>query len=185
MTIFKGTLYYALRTVSVLLTIALVVICLFFGWIFICNLAHMDVPTLGPFKIYLMLTDSMAPRINIDDAVIVNSSVAPGKLGKGDIITFSAFESDTVITHRIVSVEDGDQSYSFRTKGDNNNSEDSFTTPASRVIGKYIFKIPRLAAVFNTTRERPYIIAIVVVAVIVLQILIGVAIKYMKPETAP
>lgn len=180
MALLKNTAYYFVKVVTVAIMACLIVVCMFFGYLYYCNLASMQVPTLGPFQIYIVLSDSMAPYIVKDDAVVV-SKADPEKLKQGDIITFTAFESDVTITHRIINVEKTDQGYEFRTQGDNNNTEDSFVTTEDRIIGKYFLKIPKLQSFMNITIQRPYAIAVIVGVVILIQFLLGLAEKALKP----
>lgn len=176
--------YGAVKTISILLTIALIIICVFFGFLAFCSFAGMDVPTLGPFKIYLVLSDSMAPEIITDDAIIITKTT-PETLEIGDVITFYAFESDTIITHRITGIEQTGQGYEFTTKGDNNNIEDSFTTPGDRVIGKYLTKISKFGGFLNGVTARPYIIALIIIPILLIQFLLGLLEKSLKKAISP
>ena len=177
----KNIAYYAVKTASILLTVALIILCAFFGFLYYCNLRGMEVPTLGSLQIYVVLSESMEPDILVDDAIIVNTSVTGNDLAVGDVITFRAFESDVIITHRIIGVERTDQGYEFRTKGDNNPSMDLFTTPEDRIIGRYVMRLPQLASVLELTVERPYLIAIIVASVILTQLVLGFSEKKLKP----
>ena len=69
------------------------------------------------------------PTINVNDGVVVQRVLEENSLKVGDVITFSSrdinYEGLTV-THRIVGkqiVQSGE--FVYRTKGDNNNVEDS------------------------------------------------------------
>ena len=89
------------------------------------------------FRTYTILTGSMCPNINPGDiVVVVNKNKA--SLNKNDIITFKA--NNTVITHRIVDIKDS----TYITKGDNNNVVDPFTINYEDILGKVIFKIPKM-----------------------------------------
>ena len=178
----KSIAYYAVKTASILLTAALIVLCAFFGFLYYCNLRGMEVPTLGSLQMYVVLSESMEPEISVDDAIIVNTSVSSDDLEIGDIITFRAFESDIIITHRIIGIERTENGYEYRTKGDNNPSVDLFTTPEYRIIGRYVMRLPQLASTLALTVSRPYLIAIIVASVILVQLALGFAEKKLKPE---
>jgi len=178
----KHSMYYAVKTAGIILVAFLVAVCLFFGYLFYCNIVEMEVPTLGPYQIYVVLSDSMAPLLRVDDAVVINTSAPAGELAAGDVIAFYAFESNVIITHRITGAEQTAAGYEFSTKGDNNNIEDNFTTPQDRVIGKYVSKIPGLARFMTFSVERPYFIALLVLAVIGAQFLLNIAEKKLMPE---
>ena len=178
----RDTAYYAVKTFSVLLTTMLIMVSLFFGYIFYCNHVGMDVPTLGSFKMYLVLSDSMAPVMHEGDAIIITSSPQPGELEPDDIITFFAFGGDVTITHRITYAESTPQGYVFHTMGDNNSDPDPFTTPQDRVIGRYIVRIPNFAGFLQLSESRPHFIAMMVGVVVVLQFAIDALQKILKPK---
>ena len=177
----KSIAYYSVKTASILLTLVLIVLCAFFGFLYYCNLRGMEVPTLGSFQMYVVLSESMEPEILMDDAILVNTSVTSDNLAINDVITFRAFESDIIITHRIIGIERTENGYEYRTKGDNNPSADLFTTPEERIIGRYVMRLPQLASVLALTVERPYLIALIVASVILVQLILGFTEKKLKP----
>lgn len=101
-------------------------------------------PLLGA---YIIISPSMEPTIKVEDAIIILRHEAKD-LEVGDIITFLSSDprySGLTITHRIVGIEkskNGD--IFFRTKGDNNNTEDTALVSAKNVFGKVILKIPKI-----------------------------------------
>ncbi|MCL1974908.1 MAG: signal peptidase I [Firmicutes bacterium] len=179
----KNLGYYTVRTFSLILTICLVLVCLFFGYLYYCSIAHMEVPKLGPFRVYMVLSPSMTPVFNMDDAVII-CNTNTDKLEPGDIICFTAFENNAVITHRITNKEITAHGYEFRTKGDNVSDEDVFVTPQDRIIGKYIMRIPKLQTFLDLTKQKPYILVGLVVLILLIQFLCGVAERKFKPVIA-
>lgn len=97
----------------------------------------------GSFKYYLLVvgSDSMAPNIKVGDMVLVEKITDKDVLQVGDVLVYNY--SDKVILHRIVSKSSVDGRIYFKTKGDNNNVEDSWSVESESVIGKINFKIPR------------------------------------------
>ena len=99
------------------------------------------------FDAYIIVTPSMVPTINVQDAIIVGRK-DPEDLKQGDIISFLAtdsYYSGKVITHRVVGVEESmNGSLLFRTKGDHNNVADSSLVNEEDIYGKVIFRIPKL-----------------------------------------
>lgn len=180
----KHAIYGAVKAINLLVTVILIIVCLFFGWLVICNAAGMDVPRLGSMRIYVVQSDSMVPSLLTNDAIFVTET-ASEKLAEGDIITFYAFESDTIITHRITGVSHTEQGYEYSTKGDNNNVGDAFTTPDSRVIGRYFAKIPQFGVFLDTITSRSYLIAVVVAVILALQFLLGAVERCVKPTDEP
>ena len=176
----KKIFYRSIQTMSVLLTASLLLMCLFFGYIFFCNLVKMDVPTLGSLQIYVVLSDSMAPVMAKGDAIIVNTKSAD-ELKVGDIISFYAFDGEIVVTHRITKITQTENGPEFATKGDNNNVTDGFVTPGSRVIGEYVFRIPQFGGFLTSIKEKPYVIIMPVAIIILIQLLLGNAEAKLKP----
>lgn len=99
------------------------------------------------FGSYVILTKSMIPTINVNDAVLVKRSDLE-EFNIGDIITFSSIDSShdgMTITHRIVgSQKDDEGNLAFRTKGDNNSRDDAAYVPYHNIYGKVILKMPKL-----------------------------------------
>ena len=103
------------------------------------------------FGAYIIISDSMVPRINVYDAV-VTARVSKNKLKVGDIITFLSKEiqtQGTPITHRIVGIvyEDSPANtkiLGYRTKGDHNNTEDFAIIKPQEVLGKVYLRIPMI-----------------------------------------
>lgn len=103
-------------------------------------------------KPYTVLSGSMEPNYHVGSVVYVKK-VDPFSLRKKNVITY-VINGGTVVTHRIVEViyddEENPTQVSFRTKGDNNNTEDGGEpVPAASVLGKVVFTIPLLGYVAN------------------------------------
>lgn len=99
-----------------------------------------------PINLYVILTQSMHPTIKAGD-MVVDYRNSDGLYDVGDIITFvstDTFSNGVTITHRIVEIIDSDNKTMYRTKGDNNNTADNTPVPMDNVIGKVIFKIPKV-----------------------------------------
>lgn len=100
--------------------------------------------TSGLFKYYALAigSESMEPKIRKGDLVIVR------KMNKDEFHNFKLGEvlvykhNDMVVVHRIVKIIHNDDNYYFRTKGDNNSSEDMWTIDERAVIGEAVLKIP-------------------------------------------
>ena len=100
------------------------------------------------YNAYVVLTGSMLPQIQVKD-VVVTKKTKPTDLKEGDVITFASADTrflGTIITHRIIkkNYDAQTKSYTFQTKGDNNNVADSALVPQNNIYGKVILKIPKL-----------------------------------------
>ena len=119
------------------------------------------------FAAYIIVSQSMIPNIEINDA-IVTFRADPARINTYDIITFLSKEIDTKgtpITHRVVGIvnlENGEKAY--RTKGDNNDVVDNALIREDEVIGKVLFKIPKLGYIRSFLIASPgkYIIFFVI-----------------------
>lgn len=121
---------------------------------------------LGEVKINLftILSQSMYPTIEAGDIIITyknNNNI----YNIGDIITFTStgnISNGITITHRVTDIYKVNNLYTYKTKGDNNNTEDLSTVEAENVIGRVIFRVPKAGYIqqFLVTRTG-WIVAIV------------------------
>lgn len=99
---------------------------------------------------YVIVTESMVPTINVNDAIIVKR-VKNNTLDIGDIITFSSndiYFNGLTVTHRIVGKKlDVDGNYIYRTKGDNNSLEDTALVDLDNIYGKVVLRLPKIGYV--------------------------------------
>lgn len=99
------------------------------------------------FGAYVIVSQSMIPTIKVNDAIVIKRADS-NELEIGDIITFSSRSSSyfgLTVTHRIVGKQQSQSGdYVYRTKGDNNNSEDSTLVQNGDIYGKVILKIPKI-----------------------------------------
>lgn len=176
----KNYLFYIIKILNISMTTFALCFCLSIGYIFFCNLIKMPVPTLGPLKLYVVLSDSMVPYMKTNDGIIIAKTKAD-KLKVGDVITFTSFESNTTITHRISKITKADDSYEFNTWGDNNNTEDSFVTPENRIIGRVVTRIAGFGLMIENIQKNPALIVLPVFLFIVLQ----VALTFLQDKLKP
>lgn len=99
------------------------------------------------FSLYTVLTGSMVPNINVDDIVFDMKVNKPEDIKVGDVITFistSSYMNGATITHRVMDIKKVGTEYEFYTKGDANQSADSTPAEFSKIIGKVLFRIPKV-----------------------------------------
>lgn len=104
---------------------------------------------------------SMEPELKIGDIVLVKE-VAEGELKKEDIISFR--QGQSVVTHRIIELNEDEKEKKYKTKGDNNNVEDKEEITYAQVEGKVIGKIPFLGKISGLLQGK---ITIIVIALMV------------------
>lgn len=87
-------------------------------------------------------SDSMYPNLKKGDAVIVSklSDKERDELSVGMIVAF--YEGETVITHRIISIEEIDGEEYIITKGDNNSTKDVTKKKKDDIIGIVKIRLP-------------------------------------------
>ncbi len=118
------------------------------------------------FRLYLIMSGSMEPTINVKDAILTQNVKEPKE---GDII---AFENGSVITvHRITKVyTEGEKRY-YQTKGDNNNSEDVGLVQNSQVKGTVKVVMPVVGRTIDFLQSH-FIVLILAIVVIVITIIV-------------
>ncbi len=128
-----------------------------------------EVPSFLSISPMIVLTDSMYPGIKSGDLIVV-SKVDAETLAAGDVISFfdPAGNGTAVVTHRIVEILNDGGSLSFRTKGDNNNTEDKDPVPAKNLVGIYKFRIPGAGNVAMFMQTTPGLIVCVALPIILL-----------------
>ncbi len=141
----KKSLLGALGTViTIILCAVLIPILVFNVTLIVKSLINKDqVPDFGGHRPFIVMSGSMEDTIMAGD-LIVDKPVNTDDLKAGDIISFTdpAGNGVSVVTHRIVEVTEQNGEKAFRTRGDNNNTEDPDLVPASKVLGIYWFRLP-------------------------------------------
>lgn len=117
-------------------------------------------PSFLGIKTYVIISGSMEPDLNIGDIVIAKDTNKE-ELKVGDIICFR--QGQSVITHRISEIIETSDDIEYKTKGDNNNSQDSGTITEKLIEGKVINKIPYLGNLSLILQQKVFIIFIVVI----------------------
>lgn len=122
-------------------------------------------------KIFIVLSGSMMPMMIPGDMIITNT-VNPVNLEVGDVIAFQDphGKSNTVVTHRIISINNSSESRNFQTKGDANGGSDIFLVPESNIIGKLAFVLPFVGYLPGFLKNNPiiYILLIMIPALLLI-----------------
>ena len=103
-----------------------------------------EVPSFLGVTPLIVLTDSMADKIWSGDLIFC-TDIDPEDVKEDTIISFfdPLSRNDAVVTHRVIElVPQEDGTVAFRTKGDNNNTEDKVLVGADALVGEYKFRIP-------------------------------------------
>lgn len=117
-------------------------------------------PNFLGIKTYVIISGSMEPEYNIGDIVIAKETTGED-LKVGDVISFR--EGENVVTHRISKELLDNGTREFKTKGDNNNTEDYWEVSLSSIEGKVIGHIPMLGKVTLMLQDKVAIIFVILV----------------------
>lgn len=164
------TLHNVLTIVGIILCVILVPILIINCTLIIKSFTSDEVPNIGGTLPLIVLTDSMYPEIKSGDLIICHTE-KPENIQVGDIISFfdPAGNGSSVVTHRVVEVTEKDGKLAWRTKGDNNNTEDRLLVTADKLVAEY--EGIRLAGVGNVAlfmQTTPGLIICVVCPVLLL-----------------
>lgn len=159
------------------LTIMGVVLCLILIPILIVNLTLIaksyinkdEVPSIGGMLPLIVLTDSMYPEIESGDLIICNTAEAED-IKVNDVISFfdPAGNGTSIVTHRVIEIVEEDGEISFRTRGDNNNTEDKELVPAENLVGIYKMRIAGAGHIAMFMQSTAGLIVCVVLPIILL-----------------
>ena len=159
------------------MTIVGIVLCLILLPMLIINLTliaksyiHADeVPSVGGVFPMIVLTDSMHPVIESGDLIICNTAQVE-EIQVDDIISFydPMGNGTSVVTHRVLEVVNEGGELSFRTKGDNNNAEDTALVPGDNLIGIYKSRIPKVGHVAMFMQTTPGLIVCCILPILLL-----------------
>lgn len=134
------------------------------------------------YRYYTVLTPSMEPSYSVGDMVFVKIE-SSDNINVGDVITFNpSQDSGAYLTHRVVEKltdYQGTGVTCFKTKGDANDSEDSFLIDEERVIGVVKLGIPKIGYVVRFVQLKWYYVLPMIVLIFVFFKLLGI---YLAPH---
>jgi len=129
----------AIKEVSEMVTTALLILCIPCA-LFLLISSRTEVAGLRSF---VVLTGSMEPTIPVGSIVVtqIKDLYLPG-----DIVTYT--HEDKKVTHRII----GTNQNGYVTKGDANNTNDSFPVFKKDIVGRDILLIPSIGSIIKYLR---------------------------------
>lgn len=167
----KNSLFHNILTVigavlCVILTPILIVNCT----LIIKSYTSEEVPSVGGYLPQIVLTDSMYPEIQSGDLIICHTA-EPEEVEEGDVISFfdPAGNGITIVTHRVMEISQQDGKIMWKTKGDNNNTEDRLLVSEDKLVAVYEgTRIGGLGNVALFMQTTPGLVVCVVLPLIVL-----------------
>lgn len=127
--------------------IVAVTIIAFIGLFLLSVAAAERLPLVGDYEPMIVQSGSMEPGIRVGGVVLVKKNIDTRDLTEGDVITFmtpNQTGQSSYTTHRVTEVAYEDDVRSFMTKGDANESPDSWVVPAGSVMGREVLSVPFL-----------------------------------------
>ena len=129
-----------------------------------------EVPNVGGVLPLIVLTDSMYPEIVSGDLIICHTE-EPENIQVGDMISFfdPAGNGSSIVTHRVLEVTEQGGQIAWRTKGDNNNTEDRLLVTADKLVAVYEgTRLPGFGNVALFMQTTPGLIICVVCPILLL-----------------
>lgn len=142
------------KWVSNIITILLAGLLIFMLSIVISSKAAGGEPQVFGYQLKTVLSGSMEPGIKTGSIIAVKIAGETDKFKKSDVITFKMDEQN-LATHRIVEVIKSGNQVMYRTKGDNNKTEDLDPVLSQNVVAEYKdFTIPYLGYFMNFAQSK-------------------------------
>lgn len=119
------------------------------------------------YRILVVQSGSMQPAIPVGSIILVkpqsqiSGSAAAPKFSSGEIITFNA--GNALVSHRVVTVNEQDGEFYYRTKGDANQTEDSTAVAQSKVLGMTTLTVPVVGRFVNFVKNPAGFLLLVVI----------------------
>ena len=152
------------KILFILLYILLIPTILFSLFLIIIELGNSEEgPSFFNIEIYTVISESMSPRININDLVLVKKGYEIDLYKKGNIISF--YKEGEIITHRIEQIVSMGTRPAFITKGDNNAALDEELVEYDDIIGKVVLTLPKLGAFIALLKNKMFFISVLLLLI--------------------
>lgn len=117
----------------------------------------------------VVLSGSMEPAMPVGGLAFVEPAAAE-EIRAGDVVTYPRpNKPETLVSHRVVAVSDQLGETTLWTKGDANESNDSWAVPADSVVGRVRFTLPYLGRVSQHMQTpRGYLSVLAIPAALVI-----------------
>ena len=131
-------LHKVLTIVGTILCVILIPILVINCILIVRSYTSEEVPSVAGTVPLIVLTDSMYPVIESGDLILCHTA-APEDIQVGDMIAYfdPAGNGSSIVTHRVLEVTEKDGQIAWRTKGDNNNTDDRLLVPADKLVAVY------------------------------------------------
>ena len=163
-------MHKVLTVIGTILCIILIPVLIINCILIVKSFTSEEVPSVAGTLPLIVLTDSMYPVIESGDLIICHTA-EPEEIHVGDVIAFfdPAGNGSTIVTHRVIEVTELNGKIAWRTKGDNNNTEDRLLVTADKLVA--VYEGTRLAGFGNVAlfmQTTPGLIVCVVCPILLL-----------------
>ncbi|MCR4326439.1 MAG: signal peptidase I [Candidatus Roizmanbacteria bacterium] len=118
----------------------------------------------GGYRSFVVQSGSMEPSIMTGDIIVIHPQE---RYQKRDVITFTG-EGNRVVTHRIQTIIEENNSISYVTKGDANRIEDEGVPTQKDVFGKVVLVVPKLGYFVHFAQSPAGFMALIIAPTILL-----------------
>ena len=166
----KNSLHRVMTIIGTILCVILIPILVINCILIVKSFTSEEVPSVAGTLPLIVLTDSLYPLIESGDLIICHTA-EPEDIAVNDVISFfdPAGNGSSIVTHRVIEVIKEDGQITWRTKGDNNNTEDRMLVPADKLVA--VYEGTRLAGFGNVAmfmQTTPGLIVCVVLPIVLL-----------------
>ncbi|MGD6966615.1 signal peptidase I SipW [Rossellomorea vietnamensis] len=139
---------------SNLVTGVLFIVLIFMVFVVVSSKASGGEPQVFGYQLKTVLSGSMEPGIQTGSIIAVKPGGDMERFVEGDVITYKQ-EENVLVTHRVMEViKSGDQ-VMYRTKGDNNKTEDLEPVLSQNIVAEYSgFTIPYIGYFMDFTNSK-------------------------------
>jgi signal peptidase I len=96
-----------------------------------------------PFQPLVVPTGSMIPVFYPGDIVIIAKTQAKN-VNVGDIVEYRSADNNINIIHRVINIQENGSQKTYIFKGDNNDAPDNVPVTEQQILGKEIFRVPKV-----------------------------------------
>lgn len=142
------------KFVSNLITILLFLLLVLVLFLVISTRAAGGEPEVFGYQLKTVLSGSMEPGIKTGSIIAVKPGGDMARFQEGDVITFLE-EGNILITHRVTDVIKSGEHTMYKTKGDNNRTEDLNPVLSENVVAEYTgFTIPYVGYFIDFAKSK-------------------------------
>lgn len=142
------------KVLTIILYLILIPTILFSVFLMFVELGNSDeVPSFFDMDIYIVVSESMSPKINVNDIILVKKGYTNDQYKEGNIITYIRADGE-LITHRIETITKVGLLRAYITKGDNNEEVDEFPVTYDQIVGKVVAVMPKLGTIVGLLKNK-------------------------------